>query len=346
MKLNFIIGLFCITITLQAQKLPENSLDKNAVLIFNPSATVDDNHATLAYFADAITESGFNLVGQHLFTNTLMSRTEIELDMKNKNVAYIFLLTYKYYKGPDYDLYFFENDKEKNPLLEEPKKEILKLKPGFVTSGDPRNTIIKKLNKEVDKLKEKYPSIDSETYDKNLLNEILLTKEDLQMLKELNNRNTIVDGVTLTVDFEGLPEGLKSGTMAVVAASEKEYRKFDTVNDILKDCFKKYPYAYEYFKSYEAYEKAGGDKAFTHRIQVSMSSFSFLTNGGKKFTASENYKMDMDNNRVTPSISSIPKNYQKDLFTILIKDNASAKRYAVSDLGFLKRTVKDFIDSL
>ncbi|MDP2686814.1 MAG: hypothetical protein Q8O62_06305 [Aequorivita sp.] len=346
MKNIILTTLVLITISLQAQKLPEDALDKNSILLFHPTASVEDNQETLNIFSENIITAGFNLVGKYLYTDTEISLKEIEFDIKNKEVKYIFLLTYNFYKGPDYDLYFFENNAEINPNIFDPKKVIVQLKPGFVTSGDPRNTIIKKLGKEVEEFKQKYPNAGNQKYDDTLVNEIVLTENETNDLMDMNLKNTLIDGTNLTVEHEGVPNGLKEGKLAVVGIGEKEYRLYKQVNSILESSFKKYAFQYEFFPNYEAYESKGGDKAYTHRLQLIKTNTSFMSKSQKQFTSTETAKRDMGDDSVKPSRSTSSKNYEKDLFAIVIKENASQERYVATDTGFIKYTLNKFISEL
>ena len=186
-----------------------------------------------------IIKNGFNLVGNYLYDDSQVSLKEIEFDIKNKDIKYIFLLTYKYYKGPDYDLFFFENDTDKNPDILDPNKEILKLKPGFInTSSDFRATIIKNLTKEVDKLKSKFDGIDSSTYDTELVNTLKLTEENTSFLIDLNNKNTIIGGVTLYLENKNIPEDLKSKKLAIVGTTDEEFRGNKVLNLFMKSAIK------------------------------------------------------------------------------------------------------------
>ncbi|MDP2684143.1 MAG: hypothetical protein Q8P20_03730 [bacterium] len=347
MKKILLTVLALITISLQAQQLPEDALNKKAMLLFYPTASVEDNQETLNIFSENIITGGFNLVGKHLYTDTEISLKEIDFDMKNKDVKYIFLLTYNFYKGPDYDLYFFENNAKINLNIFDPKEVILHLKPGFVTSGDPRDTIIKKLVKEVEELKQKYPYTGNQKYDDDtLVNEIVLTENVSKDLMDINLKNTLIDGTNFTVEHEGVPSGIKEGKLAVVGIGEKEYRLYKQVNSILESSIKKYPYQYEFFPNYEAYEKKGGDKAFTHRLQLIKTNTSFMSNSKKQFTLTEAAKRDMGDFTVRPSRSTSSKNYEKDLFAVVIKENVSQERYIATDPGFIKYTLNKFLSEI
>lgn len=339
--------LFLLATTIGYAQLPEDALDENVVLIFNPDASVDNNEDTLNHFTEKIIENGFNLVGKYMFSDSQASLQEIEFDMQNKDVKYVFLLTYRYYKGPDYDLYFFENDKDLNPDILDPDKEILQLKPGFVTTKkDPRVTIFKKLKKEVAELKEEFTNVNTASYDTALLNTLLLSEENIKTLQDLNAKNTLIDGVTLSIENTGVPADLKSSKLAVIATSEEEYRSYKALNSVLKSRFKKYPYEYVYFKNYDSYLAKGGDASFAYRLQLTKSSASMLGSSKTNFTASELYKRDMGNNTLTGSLNSTPINYEKDLFTVVIKNNTTQERFLVSKRGFVSSTLKGFISEL
>ena len=294
-----------------------------------------------------IIKNGFNLVGNYLYDDSQVSLKEIEFDIKNKDIKYIFLLTYKYYKGPDYDLFFFENDTDKNPDILDPNKEILKLKPGFInTSSDFRATIIKNLTKEVDKLKSKFDGIDSSTYDTELVNTLKLTEENTSFLIDLNNKNTIIGGVTLYLENKNIPEDLKSKKLAIVGTTDEEFRGNKVLNLFMKSAIKKYPFGYTYFKNYKSYEAAGGDKNFKYKFQMIKYSASFFSSSKPKFTGTEIYKRDMGKTGVNPSFGSMPKNYEKELFTIILKNNETNVRYIVSKKDFVARAIKDFVSQL
>ena len=340
--------VFCLLLStfVTSQQLPKNALDQNVVFIFNPDASVENNEETLKVFTQEIIDNGFNLVGKYLFNDSAVSLKEIELDIEKKNVKYIFLLTYRYYKGPDYDLYFYENNKEFNPDIINPNKKILQLKPGFVsTKKDPRIAIFKKLNKEIVKLKEKYSTIDTVSYDSGLINTLLLSEEDITLLKELNAKQTIIDGVTLEIKNKSIPTDLKTSKLAIIASNLDEYRSFKVLNSILKSRFKKYPFSYTYFKDYASYISNGGDNSFKYRLQLTKSGLSLLSSSKPYYTASEQYKRGSSIN-VSSSFNSTPINYEKDLFTVVIRNNNTNERHLVSSRNFLSNSIKEFISSL
>ena len=339
--------LFLIAFNIQAKNLPEYALDSNPVFIFHPQASIDNSEETLERFKENIIEKGFNLVGNYLHTNSQISLKEIEFDIRNKDVKYIFLLTYHHFKGPDYDLFYFENDSNKNPDILNPKKEILNLKPGFInSSSDYRGTIIKKLEKEVVKLKSNYEGIDSKTYDTELVNKLSLTQEESSYLLELNNINTIIDGISFKEENHRIPDDLETSKLAVVGAIKEEYHAPKILNLYLKSAIKKYPFEYTYFKNYDSYKAAGGDEKYDYKLQMTKGSASFMSSSKSKFTGTETYRKNMGNDNVSPSFSSGGSNYEKDLFTIVLRKNNTNDRFIVSEKDFVGRAIKNFISQL
>ena len=339
-----IIGFIFFNLVTNAQNFREDALDSNTAIIFNPiSGSPSEN--TLSRFSDALIENGFNLVGKYIYTNSEVSRKEIEFDMKNKNVKYIFMLTLKVYKGEDYDFYYYEYNSEINPDIIEPDKEIEHIKPGFVkTSYDFQGIILKKLKKKVDKFKSTNPSADKTLYDSKLINTLILTEENIDFLTKSNNKNTIIDGVTLSIENDFIPSNLSSSKLAVVGSSKEEYRGYKLLNTILRSKIKKYPYDYTYFETYDEYIENGGDEKFTYRLQLSGNSYSFLSLPKKRYSLQQ--KNEGDYTEGAKGNYRMPVNYQKDLFAIILKDNKSGERYFVSDTDFLGRSIKSFIGKL
>ncbi|WP_116769008.1 hypothetical protein [Maribacter litoralis] len=340
-------SILLIAFNIQAQKLPKDALDSNTVFIFHPQASIENSEETLERFKDNIIKNGFNLVGKYIHTNSQVSLKEIEFDIQNKDVKYIFLLTYHHFKGPNYDLFYFENDSNKNPEILNPKKEILNLKPGFInSSSDYRGTILKKLEKEVAKLKSNHEGIDSKTYDTELLNNLSFTQEESSYLLELNNINTIIDGISFKKEDQRIPDDLETSRLAVVGTTKEEYHATKILNLYIKSAIKKYPFEYVYFKNYENYKAAGGDENFEYKLQMTKGSASFISSSKPKLTGTETYSRNMGNDNVNPSFSSGGSNYEKDLFTIVLRKNDTNKRFIVSERDFVGRAIKNFISQL
>ncbi len=346
MKIKNLLQLFVIlfSISIQAQKLPDNALDENVAFIFYPTGSVDRNSETFESFSNSIQENGYNLVGKYVHTNSPVSLKEIQYDINHKDVKYIFLLTYKHAKEANYDLYFFENDPEMNPELLDPKKTILSLKPGFVhTTKDFRGTIRKLLIKQTEKLKESNQEINQASFDKELINHLLLSEEEVVELNKLNQKNTIIDGATLAIENTGIPKDLKNGNLAVIGVSKENYSGYKLLNKIIKSKIKKYPFKYEYFKNYEDYLEKGGDSNFEYKLQLTRNSVSAIGTSTLKYTTASLYR-DQESNKT--SFYSNPSIYQKDLFSIVILNNETSERNSVSDQGFIGRTIKEFIEEL
>lgn len=52
MKKSLFLIFTVIAINIQAQKLPEDALDSNTVLLFNPESSVDNSAETLEFFKE------------------------------------------------------------------------------------------------------------------------------------------------------------------------------------------------------------------------------------------------------------------------------------------------------
>lgn len=333
MKKITLITLLIFSTCIQAQKLPDDILDTNAAFVFNPSITIEDTRETIKSFCTSLLESGVDLVSKNFYHDNQASLKEIEFDVKNKNVKYIFLLTLA--KEDTYSLQIYENTSANFNTLN-PKSTLMTYGP------DSEKRILKDISKDFDKLKSDSAQLIS-TDHKDLFNSLVLTPNEVQMLSTLNEINTIVGGSLLEIKEKGVPSELKSNKLAIIGVTLDEFnREFRRVNSILILKTKNYPFEYTYFQTYKEYKKAGGDDAFRYRLQLSKQDEIDLGSVKQKPAAPGK----VAKSQTAHDYNFIPINYSKEFFTVILKDNKTKQKYIVSNKGVLAQAIKEFVDSL
>ncbi len=336
--MNRIIILFlCLASTISySQELPRDLLDTNAAFIYNPTVSKENFQETMQFFCNSIVKSGFNLTGKYLYTDTQTSLMEMEMDIRNKKIKYIFLLIDVPNKKPTYKLFLFEHNSE-NQNITNPKEGLYTFKPN--TKEKIYDELYKVAHNNLGY------DIDNKAYNNKLINTFVLKEQDIKILKKVNEINTFVDGSFLFIEKTTLPTDMDKHSLVYIAVTKDEYRGYQTINSYFKNKMTNYPYDFIYYDSYKDYKSDGGDKKYKYRIQLVNKDIDFI-NSLKETIKYVHSADDLKNESPVPYFGGVPTEAPRDHFTILVKNNLTQERHVGSTFDHLGNSIRYFVEQL
>lgn len=330
---NLTLLLFCLTSVFSiGQEMPRDLLDANVAFIYDPSISQENYGETMREYCETIIKSGYNLAGKYLYSDTQTSLMEIEMDIVNKKISYVFLLVDVPDKKTSHNLFLYKIGSE-NQNLVNPKVGL--------HTFDSQST--SSLTREIDKIARETRgyNIDTVKYNQKLLNTFVLKKQNLSILKKINEINSVIDGSFLQIEHDTIPLDLAKEKVAFIGASKDEYKAYHTVNSYFSNRMTDYPYDYTYFNSYKDYKLAGGDKVFKYRIQVCNKDTTFY-NELKESIKYVHAIEDLETESPKPDFSDIPNNIPRDHFCLVIKNNQTQERHRASTYDHLGSSIRNF----